>query len=96
MIRTHIFKNSRLVIIGTFFSRPIDNLPSIAHKPRNCNTTMRVYSVYPTTAIGQEHLVQDWLLNAEDDAIAAFEAEGCSCVFNRFGCVFHLEDTSVR
>lgn len=36
-----------------------------------------------------------WLFDAEDDAVAASEAEGRAGVFDGFGGVFDLEDAAV-
>lgn len=91
----HKNKNSRLFVTGALFSSPIDNLSSIANKSSNSNTTMGVNRMYPTTAIRQQHLVQDWLLDAEDDSIAAFQSERSSRIFNCFGCILYLENAPV-
>ena len=88
--------NSRLLVSDGLVAGPIHDLSGIGDEPSDGQPMGLIDAVNSAVAGGEEHLVQDGLLDRQDDAVAALEAEGRAAVLDGLGGVLDLEYAPVR
>lgn len=60
------------------------------------NTNVQVSRRNTSVGVWHEQLGEDELLNSEDDAVFAAQANGCSAVFHRLASVFYLKTRKIQ
>ena len=89
-------EHSRLLVSDGLVTGPIHDLPGVGDEAGDGHPVGLIDAVNSAVAGGEEHLVQDGLLDRQDDPVPALEAEGRAAVLDGLGGVLHLENAPIR
>mmetsp|Transcript_4499 Transcript_4499/g.10798 ORF Transcript_4499/g.10798 Transcript_4499/m.10798 type:complete len:320 (+) Transcript_4499:216-1175(+) len=85
-----------LLVSDGLVTGPIHDLPGVGDEAGDGHPVGLIDAVNSAVAGGEEHLVQDGLLDRQDDPVPALEAEGRAAVLDGLGGVLHLENAPIR